>query len=599
VREIGLKNLFSAKSVPGKPLCGRKRIAPRSPGVETTRFAVLLQRKRLPAYGAPVPVVSSKVSSQASLQLQNRAQKSAGLCPPESGEILISKMPKEPLIFNGFSGEESAIANIPKAPGNSRPFLPNVISSEGTGGKTPLNLVENTASVVKTVAKDAAYSDGKPTIPDGSPLRESGITRSTSDVLISRGLLKSVDSGVAEKLGTQIGISETDRVPSEKMTGIRFISSPKGLKVAPEGGIQSGMGFEDAHKPRKHDFIRRGIFVRLGGRELSQFGRRMVNFTTPEEGSLLGKSEPSHNQMRQPLPELREITSQRFRTTPFPLSSEGLLESLKGDRTLADARNMGEMVSDQPKESMGEPKSGNATPVNDPNDPRELKSSQKITTPGKQVKGGAKNSEDSKSEVLVQDVLKPKKKGDWIEEGKPLSAKIQESSGKLQGNTAAVRNLTTNKPFSLEGEIERIATIKSLVDKIRGRAQLLKSGETAVFEARLNPPKLGVVQIQLEVQGDQMRLTFAAERPEAVAALQEARGELSSLVNQQGYTLAHCDIGSRFSQNRWTESGQGVYPNRRSFDENAMEDGDSSLLEDQKDQRRSLNLGYNTMDLVA
>jgi len=404
---------------------------------------------------------------------------------------------------------------------------------------------------------------------------------------------------VAEKLGTQIGISETDRVPSEKMTGIRFISSPKGLKVAPEGGIQSGMGFEDAHKPRKHDFIRRGIFVRLGGRELSQFGRRMVNFTTPEEGSLLGKSEPSHNQMRQPLPELREITSQRFRTTPFPLSSEGLLESLKGDRTLADARNMGEMVSDQPKESMGEPKSGNATPVNDPNDPRELKSSQKITTPGKQVKGGAKNSEDSKSEVLVQDVLKPKKKGDWIEEGKPLSAKIQESSGKLQGNTAAVRNLTTNKPFSLEGEIERIATIKSLVDKIRGRAQLLKSGETAVFEARLNPPKLGVVQIQLEVQGDQMRLTFAAERPEAVAALQEARGELSSLVNQQGYTLAHCDIGSRFSQNRWTESGQGVYPNRRSFDENAMEDGDSSLLEDQKDQRRSLNLGYNTMDLVA
>lgn len=322
----------------------------------------------------------------------------------------------------------------------------------------------------------------------------------------------------------------------------------------------------------------------------------MVNFTTPEEGSLLGKSEPSHNQMRQPLPELREITSQRFRTTPFPLSSEGLLESLKGDRTLADARNMGDMVTDQPKESMGEPKSGNATPVNDP---KELKSPQEITTPGKQVKGGAKNSEDSKSEVLVQDVLKPKKKGDWIEEGKPLSAKIQESSGKLQGNTAAVRNLTTNKPFSLEGEIERIATIKSLVDKIRGRAQLLKSGETAVFEARLNPPKLGVVQIQLEVQGDQMRLTFAAERPEAVAALQEARGELASLVNQQGYTLAHCDIGSRFAQSRWTESGQGIYPNRRSFDENAMEDGDSSALEDQKDHRRSLNLGYNTMDLVA
>ena len=508
-------------------------------------------------------------------------------------------MSREPLILSGFTGEESAIASIPKALDNSRPFLPNEISSEGTGGKTPLNLVENTASVVKTVAKDAAYSDGKPTVPDDGPLKESGRSKSTSETLISRGPLRSGDTGATENHRAQTRVLGIDGVLREKIAGIRFIPPQKGLKAAPEWGIQNSMGFEDAHKPRKHDFIRRGIFVRLGGRELSQFGRRMVNFTTPEEGSLLGKSEPSHNQMRQPLPELREITSRQFRTTPFPLSSEGLLESLKGDRTLADARNMGDMVTDQPKESMGEPKSGNATPVNDPNDPRELKSSQKITTPGKQVKGGAKNSEDSKSEVLVQDVLKPKKKGDWIEEGKPLSAKIQESSGKLQGNTAAVRNLTTNKPFSLEGEIERIATIKSLVDKIRGRAQLLKSGETAVFEARLNPPKLGVVQIQLEVQGDQMRLTFAAERPEAITALQEARGELASLVNQQGYTLAHCDIGSRFAQSRWTESGQGIYPNRRSFDENAMEDGDSSALEDQKDHRRSLNLGYNTMDLVA
>jgi hypothetical protein len=96
-----------------------------------------------------------------------------------------------------------------------------------------------------------------------------------------------------------------------------------------------------------------------------------------------------------------------------------------------------------------------------------------------------------------------------------------------------------------------------------------------------------------------MRLTFSAERPEAVLALQEARSELSSMVTAQGYTLMQCDIENRLPLSRWAEFGAQSNSSRRDFGDSSKDRQDSSPNEAEAHQHRMLNLGYNTLDLVA
>lgn len=152
----------------------------------------------------------------------------------------------------------------------------------------------------------------------------------------------------------------------------------------------------------------------------------------------------------------------------------------------------------------------------------------------------------------------------------------------------------------MDEKIQEIQNLKDIVDRIRARAQLLnKSGEMSL-EARLNPAHLGPVRVQIDVTGDQMRLSFTADRPEAVAALQNAQSDLTSMMSERGYDLTNCDVDQRSpQQSKWQEAQNAANSGRRSLDQDAEGESRPQHEEEQPTQHRQINLGYNTLDLVA
>ncbi len=163
----------------------------------------------------------------------------------------------------------------------------------------------------------------------------------------------------------------------------------------------------------------------------------------------------------------------------------------------------------------------------------------------------------------------------------------------------ALNGLSGGRGIETAASTRRIENLAQLVEKIRARAQLLKVGSESVFEARLNPANLGSVRVRLAVQGEEMSLAFAAERPEAVSALQEARGDLTGLIASHGYTLSQCDIEGRYPSERWPQSAADADPDR-SGERDGQEGGDErNGHEEARDRHIPLHYGYNTMDLVA
>ncbi len=160
--------------------------------------------------------------------------------------------------------------------------------------------------------------------------------------------------------------------------------------------------------------------------------------------------------------------------------------------------------------------------------------------------------------------------------------------------------LVKGKPRALNlSDPHPIVNLRELVDKIRARAELLKSAQKTVLEVRLNPPKLGTVFVQVELSGEQMRLSFSAEHPEAASALQQARGEMASLVSQYGYTLVSCDVENHGAQNRWAERPLPGSPGRRGVYGEEKDEAENDAEFYHPTERRMVDYGYNTMELVA
>ena len=97
-----------------------------------------------------------------------------------------------------------------------------------------------------------------------------------------------------------------------------------------------------------------------------------------------------------------------------------------------------------------------------------------------------------------------------------------------------------------------------------------------------------------------MKLAFTADRPEAVAALQHARGDLTSLMSEQGYNLTNCDVDQRSPQRSHGQEAQNASnSNQRAFEGGVEGEVQPPPEEALPSQHRQINLGYNTMDLVA
>jgi len=206
----------------------------------------------------------------------------------------------------------------------------------------------------------------------------------------------------------------------------------------------------------------------------------------------------------------------------------------------------------------------------------------------------AEMAESRKAEKVVPN--RPKK-----ELGKTSSStsELKPQIGMNQ-RAEAVKSQVLNQSADREEDIGKILNIRDLSEKIRAKAKLIKSDVKTVIEVKLNPANLGKVRLLIETHEDQMRLLFSAERPEAVAALENARGELGSLLAEQGYNLSSCDVDNQFPQNRWQEARAASDGKQHHVSRDTEGEGGAPHHEEEpKERHRSLNFGYNTLDLVA
>ncbi len=168
----------------------------------------------------------------------------------------------------------------------------------------------------------------------------------------------------------------------------------------------------------------------------------------------------------------------------------------------------------------------------------------------------------------------------------------------MQTAHLAHRAKSANANSSAE-KIIRLQEVRELADKIQARARLL-DGSKARLEIKLNPPQLGKISVQLETEGDEMRLVFFADQEETAQALKEARPELAQMLNEQGYHLTRCDIENHLP---FRNSPDSHHPapseGRSSRDEGHTADDDSEREASSQEENRPLFLGYNTMDVIA
>ncbi|WP_024890288.1 flagellar hook-length control protein FliK [Luteimonas huabeiensis] len=81
-------------------------------------------------------------------------------------------------------------------------------------------------------------------------------------------------------------------------------------------------------------------------------------------------------------------------------------------------------------------------------------------------------------------------------------------------------------------------------------AQLHWAAERGIGHARIrvSPQDLGPVEVRLRLDGDRLSADFVAAQPEVRQALEQQLPRLRELLGEQGFVLAHADVGGQGAQ---------------------------------------------------
>jgi flagellar hook-length control protein FliK len=188
-------------------------------------------------------------------------------------------------------------------------------------------------------------------------------------------------------------------------------------------------------------------------------------------------------------------------------------------------------------------------------------------------------------------------------EPEPIETPQVDDQPRPSGKEPQVAGRSSHPDAPAPGQIklQHIQNLRELADKIQARAQMLHTDREALL-VKLNPPHLGLLRIQVETEGHQMSLAISADKPEAVKALNEARAELIQVVNEQGYTLTRCEVDSQPHSDRRAEGYMADQPKRQPTPTHTSPSNDNQGQQTEDfipGQHQPLDLGYNTLDLVA
>lgn len=85
----------------------------------------------------------------------------------------------------------------------------------------------------------------------------------------------------------------------------------------------------------------------------------------------------------------------------------------------------------------------------------------------------------------------------------------------------------------------------ALADGVEARMQWMAERGIGRAQIRLSPAELGVIDIQLQMDGKQVRAEFTSANPEVRQALESQLPRLREMFLAQGMTLAQADVGHR------------------------------------------------------
>lgn len=81
--------------------------------------------------------------------------------------------------------------------------------------------------------------------------------------------------------------------------------------------------------------------------------------------------------------------------------------------------------------------------------------------------------------------------------------------------------------------------------EMAGRLSVLLKNGIQEASLKLNPPELGRMDIRIATEGDQARISFSVQNPEARDALEQSMPRLREMFEQGGLQLAHSDVSDQ------------------------------------------------------
>ncbi|MBV2210349.1 MAG: flagellar hook-length control protein FliK [Thermomonas sp.] len=82
-------------------------------------------------------------------------------------------------------------------------------------------------------------------------------------------------------------------------------------------------------------------------------------------------------------------------------------------------------------------------------------------------------------------------------------------------------------------------------DELNSHVLWMAGQQISRAEIRVNPKHLGAIDIQLQLDGNQIRAEFSSAQPDVRHALEASIPALRDMLSQQGFQLAHAGVGQQ------------------------------------------------------
>lgn len=165
----------------------------------------------------------------------------------------------------------------------------------------------------------------------------------------------------------------------------------------------------------------------------------------------------------------------------------------------------------------------------------------------------------------------------------PMS--MQETSSSLAVTSRALQPMTANlqQPHWNEQIGERLNVMIS-----RGLQQA---------EIRLNPPELGMLEVKVQIQGDQANVNFSTAHGHVKDALDAAIPRLREMLEENGLTLGDVNVSHQSLANDQSQSGEEA--EGQSLSQSSNDTGDLQQQADEGDKSTIINSEIGLLDVFA